>query len=93
MQDLIVPVVGDLGGEHALAAIADLMMQRGDHLSALYISNVETYLYGDKPSQFVKNVTRLPRDAHSVSSVRSLRLGQLLRGATGGNEFLSANRP
>ncbi len=65
-QDLVIPVVGDLGGKRALGAIADLMTSRGDRLSAFYISNVETYLYGDKYSQFVKNVTRLPRDARSV---------------------------
>ena len=65
-QDLVVPVVGDLGGSHALVAVADLMRQRGDRLSAFYISNVETYLYGDKYSQFVRNLDRLPKDARSV---------------------------
>ena len=65
-NDLVVPVVGDLGGTHALAAIAELMAARGDRLSAFYISNVETYLYGETYAQFVKNVTRLPRDARSL---------------------------
>src|SRR5262249_34068693 len=65
-QDLVVPVVGDLGGTRALSAIADLMTTRGDRLSALYISNVETYLYGGKYSQFVNNVRRLPRNGQSV---------------------------
>jgi hypothetical protein len=66
LEDRIVPVVGDLGGTHALAAIADLMAEKGERLSAFYVSNVETYLYGDKYAQFARNVARLPRDAHSV---------------------------
>jgi hypothetical protein len=64
-QDLVIPVVGDLGGRRALAAIADFMEARGDRLSAFYISNVETYLLG-KFSQFTSNVRRLPRGPHSV---------------------------
>ena len=92
-QDLIIPVVGDLGGEHALAAIADLMTARGDRLSALYVSNVETYLYGDKPSRFVKNVTRLPRDAHSVI-IRSIFYASVSSSEMQpAGQFLSANRP
>jgi hypothetical protein len=92
-QDLVIPVVGDLGGEHALAAIADLMTARGDRLSALYISNVETYLYGDKPSRFVKNVTRLPRDAHSVI-IRSIFSASVSTSEVQpAGQFLSANRP
>jgi hypothetical protein len=65
-QDLVIPVVGDLGGTHALTAIADLIGARGERLSAFYISNVETYLSGGKSAQFVKNVTRLPHDARSL---------------------------
>jgi hypothetical protein len=65
-QDLVVPVVGDLGGTRALAAIADHLTARGTRTSAFYISNIETYLAGNLFSQFVKNVARLPRDAHSV---------------------------
>jgi hypothetical protein len=65
-RDLVVPVVGDLGGGHALAGIADLMRQRSERLSAFYISNVETYLYGGKYSQFIRNIDRLPKDARSV---------------------------
>ncbi|MEO8257848.1 MAG: hypothetical protein ABI868_10935 [Acidobacteriota bacterium] len=91
-RDLVIPVVGDLGGEHALAAIADVMAARGDRLSALYISNVESYLYGNKPSQFVKNVTRLPRDAHSVI-IRSIFAASISSSEVEpAGQFLSANR-
>jgi hypothetical protein len=92
-QDLVIPVVGDLGGRHALAAIADLMVSRGDRLSAFYVSNVEMYLYGDKSAEFVKNVNRLPRDAHSViirstfvNSVSSSEIQQV-------GQFLGLSRP
>ena len=92
-QDLVIPVVGDLGGQHALAAIADLLVARGDRLSAFYISNVETYLYGDKSSQFVKNVNRLPRDAHSVI-IRSIFIASISSSEVQpAAQFLAANRP
>ena len=65
-NDLLIPVVGDLGGLHALSAIADLMETRNERLSAIYISNVETYLSGSKYAQFVRNVLRLPHNAQSV---------------------------
>jgi hypothetical protein len=65
-RDLVIPVVGDLGGPRALQAIADMIGARGERVSGFYISNVETYLYGDKYAQFVKNVARLPRDARST---------------------------
>jgi hypothetical protein len=90
-QDLLVPVVGDLGGTHALSAIADLMNARSERLSAFYISNVETYL-GGKYAQFVKNVTRLPHDGQSVlirsifrNSVSSSEIQPV-------NEFVAAGR-
>ena len=92
-QDLIIPVVGDLGGQHALSAIADLLSARGDRLSAFYVSNVETYLYGNKSSQFVKNVNRLPRDAHSVI-IRSIFVASISSSEVqAAGDFLSANRP
>jgi len=65
-KDLVIPVVGDLGGTHAVAAIAELMAASNERLSAFYISNVETYLTGGKYLQFVKNVTRLPHDGRSL---------------------------
>ena len=92
-QDLVIPVVGDLGGRHALDAIADLMIARGDHLSAFYISNVETYLDGGKSSQFIKNVGRLPRDAHSVIIRSIFRASISSSEVQPAGQFLSSNRP
>ena len=66
-RDLIVPVVGNAAGEHALAAIAQLVAERGEKVSALYISNVEQYLIRDGGfPQFAENVKLLPRDRRSV---------------------------
>ena len=86
------PVVGDLGGTHALAAIADEMAQHGDHLSAFYISNVETYLYGTKNAQFVENVRKLPRDEHSVIIRSTFRASISASELQPASEFASSNR-
>ncbi len=66
-RDRIIPVVGDFGGIHALAAIGDLLRRRGLTVSVFYTSNVELYLMRDGGfQQFAENVARLPRDKHSV---------------------------
>jgi hypothetical protein len=67
-RHLVIPVVGDLSGEHALAAIGRLIGERGDKVSAFYTSNVEQYLMRDGVSfdRFAANVRRLPRDPRSV---------------------------
>jgi hypothetical protein len=66
-RDLVIPVVGDLGGPSALAAIARVMADRGETLSALYVSNVENYLFQRGAfGRFVENVGRLPRSPGSV---------------------------
>lgn len=77
-RDLIIPVVGDLGGPSALAAIAKVMTDRGDRLSAFYASNVEFYLFGDsKWERFIDNLDRLPRTGKSVV-IRSVFGGYVL---------------
>jgi hypothetical protein len=67
-RHLVIPVVGDLAGDHALAAIGKLIAERGDKVSAFYTSNVEQYLMRDGTSfdRFAGNVRKLPRDARSV---------------------------
>ena len=66
-RHLVIPVTGDLGGRHALAAIGRLLTARGDRVTALYASNVEFYLsrsgmYG----RFLDNLRALPRANHAV---------------------------
>ncbi len=66
-RDLVIPVVGNLSGPTALAAIARLMRERGDRLSAFYTSNVEFYLFGDGTfPRFIENVAGLPRARQAV---------------------------
>ena len=61
-RDLVIPVVGDLSGPRALAAIGSLLRQRGQRLSAFYASNVEFYLFGDgRFDRFVDNLGGMPR--------------------------------
>ncbi|MDQ3697330.1 MAG: hypothetical protein M3373_04810 [Gemmatimonadota bacterium] len=66
-RDLVIPVVGDLAGPHALAAIGREIAARGERVSAFYASNVEFYLVreGSWP-RFATTAAALPRDARSV---------------------------
>ena len=66
-RDLVVPVVGNLAGPHALAAVGRLVRQRGERVSALYVSNVEDYLFRDGSfGTYARTVATLPRDRTSV---------------------------
>jgi hypothetical protein len=68
-RDLVIPVVGNLAGDHALAAIGREIAARGERLSAFYTSNVEQYLIRDRDStfaRFARTVAGLPRDSRSV---------------------------
>jgi hypothetical protein len=66
-RDLVIPVVGDISGTRALDAIAAMLGQRKQRLSAFYVSNVEFYLFSDSRfSRYVANLGRLPRNDASV---------------------------
>ncbi len=66
-KGLIIPVVGDLGGRTAMAAVGQLLEELGAHLSAFYTSNVEYYLASRGVfDQFVTNLANLPRTERSV---------------------------
>ena len=83
-RDLVIPVVGNLGGPAALARIGAALDRRGQRLSAFYVSNVEFYLFGDGTfPQFAANLRRLPHTARSVI-VRSVfgRYSGFGRGST-----------
>ena len=67
LRGLIIPVVGDFAGDHALAAIGDEMRRRGLKVSAFYTSNVEQYLLRDGSfDRYAATVAKLPYDAKSV---------------------------
>ncbi|MDO8794608.1 MAG: hypothetical protein Q7J25_08320 [Vicinamibacterales bacterium] len=60
--DAVIPVVGDLAGTGALAAIAKRVEADGRTVSAVYTSNVEYYLFGaGRFDAFAANLARLPR--------------------------------
>jgi hypothetical protein len=66
-RNLIVPVVGDLAGDHAVSAIGEYLREIGEQVSAFYTSNVEFYIVRDGGfRRFVGNVADLPRGEPSV---------------------------
>ena len=65
--DRVIPVVGDLAGDHALAAIGKETSRRGLVVSAFYTSNVEYYLMREQTfDRFARTTAALPRDRRSV---------------------------
>ena len=70
MQDenRIIPVTGDLSGEHAVKEIGKYLKETGEKVSAFYVSNVEFYLWRQSGSfdRFVANLKSLPIDEKSV---------------------------
>lgn len=70
-RNLVIPVVGDFAGPHALAAIGREVERRGERVVAFYTSNVEFYLMMDDVfDRFAQTVAGLPR-ADGAVIVRS----------------------
>ena len=68
-RNLIVPVVGDFGGDQALRAIADYVKAHEATISVFYTSNVEDYLLAagyTTFSRYIENIERFPIDESSV---------------------------
>jgi hypothetical protein len=66
-QNRVIPVVGDLSGEHALAAIGRYVAEQGLVVSAFYTSNVEFYLMRQGGfNRYADTVAGLPYDDRSV---------------------------
>ena len=66
-RNLVVPVVGNLAGEHALTTIGRVIAERGERVSAFYTSNVEFYLMREGGfDRFAQTVKSLPRNERSV---------------------------
>ncbi len=66
-SNLIIPVVGDLGGVSAVRAIGDVLRARGLEVTALYASNAEDYVMRDgKFERYVQNVKALPLATRGV---------------------------
>jgi len=72
-RNLIVPIVGDFAGPKALRAVASYLRDNHATVSAIYVSNVEQYLFeeGDAWQRYYATVATLPIDSASVF-IRSL---------------------
>jgi hypothetical protein len=82
-QNLIVPIVGNFGGPKAIRAVGTYLKDRHAMVAALYLSNVEQYLYGDGLwDAFCANAAMLPLD-DSSTFIRSVRSGQFGYGPGG----------
>ena len=64
----LIPVVGDLSGPSAIAAIGKLLGERRIEVSAFYVSNgPEFYLFGEGAfPRYITNLGRLPHAGNSV---------------------------
>lgn len=67
-RNLIVPVVGDFGGGHALRAVANWLRSRQATVGVFYASNVEQYLFQNGPAAgaFYENLAAFPTDSAST---------------------------
>ncbi|MCI0490035.1 MAG: hypothetical protein L0229_25870 [Blastocatellia bacterium] len=66
-KDMIVPVVGDLSGSHAVKAIGKYTKEIKEKVSAFYVSNVEFYLHRQGSfGSFIDNLKSLPIDDRSL---------------------------
>jgi hypothetical protein len=69
-RNLVVPVVGDFSGPHAIRAVGDYVRQRGAVVTAFYGSNVEVYLSRQQAYRYCVNLASLPvgRDTVFIGS-------------------------
>jgi hypothetical protein len=75
LRNAVVPVVGNLAGASALAAIGRAVRQRGETVSVFYVSNVELYLFQDGVfPRYADTVSGLPHSSNSVV-IRSIFAG------------------
>ena len=66
-RNLVVPVVGDFGGDKAIRAVGTYLKGVGAQVSAFYLSNVEQFLNQDgKWDRFCLSVSSLPIDETSM---------------------------
>ncbi len=66
-NNLVVPLVGDFGGDRVLRSVGRYLREHDATVTAFYTSNVEQYLFqGDAWRKFFVNVTMLPVDEHST---------------------------
>lgn len=84
-SNLIVPVVGDFAGPHALRRIGEYVRQHGAAVETFYGSNVEVYLNRQRQAAFCRNLGALPHTSSSwfVGSKAMQRLAVKLKSCAG----------
>jgi len=97
VKNLIVPIVGDFAGPHAVRHIGEWLRQRDEPVTAFYVSNVEGYLFANqRQNAFYENVESLPLVPGSVFvrsySFRKRNFRGLVRPLCPIPEFLTAAR-
>lgn len=83
-RNMIVPFTGDFAGPKALRAVGQYVRDHNAVIQAIYVSNVEQYLWqgaGDNWRKYYENVATLPTDSGSV----------FIRSATNGYVPLNQN--
>ena len=66
-NNLLVPIVGDFGGDKAIQAVGRYLREHGATANYFYTSNVEQYLFQtDAWQRYYKNVATLPLDNNST---------------------------
>ena len=64
-RNLVVPVVGNFGGTHALRRISDYVRQHNETVTAFYGSNVQVYLSNAQTATFCETLAGLPHTSDS----------------------------
>ena len=66
-NNLLVPIVGDFGGDKAIQAVGRYLREHGATANFFYTSNVEQYLFQtDAWQRYYRNVATLPLDNNST---------------------------
>ena len=83
-------VVGDFAGPTAIRAVGQYLRERGAKVTAIYVSNVEQYLFrqGDDWVRYYESVATLPIDSTSTF-IRSVSMGNQARFASPGGRLPS----
>ncbi len=67
LDNRVIPVVGDLAGDHAVKELGSVLREMGLELTVFYTSNVEFYLWREAAfPQWAGNVEALPTTANAV---------------------------
>ncbi len=71
LRNVIVPIVGDFGGDKALSAVGNYIRSHGAVVNTFYLSNVEQYLFMSDGSNggwrnFYTTVSQFPLDSTST---------------------------